>query len=166
MRAKTIMLAADRRWILVSLVFLAVVLEGCAATMGTGIGSTPSGSNHATFIWYANGASTGQMTATLDNGQTFSGPYFQITRTTDVTTLGPLWAGWGRPFGAWGDWGPSSEFVTQYTGRVVGNLGSPSGAHMRCNFDLARPDLGMAGGGLGQCELPNGVTIDAMFAAA
>jgi hypothetical protein len=104
------------------------------------------------------------MTAILDDGQTFTGPYFQIIRSTNVTTLGPLWAGWGPRFGPWPYWGPSDQFVTQYTGRVVGNFEGPNGTHMRCQFTLARPDLGMAGGGLGQCELPSGMTIDAIFA--
>ena len=60
--------------------------------------------------------------------------------------------------------GPS--FITHYTGRVVANLSAPSGVHMRCNFQLASPDAGMAGGGAGQCQMPDGKTIDATFPKA
>jgi hypothetical protein len=152
-----------RCWSPIPPVLLAVGLTACAATMGSGVGSTPSGVERATFLWRSSGASTGQMTATLSNGEAFTGSYFQITRETRVDTLGPLWTGWGPRFGPWGYWGPTDQFLTQYTGRVVGNLEAADGSHMRCRFTLARPSLGMAGGGLGECQLPNGMTIDAMF---
>src|SRR5207237_250679 len=79
--------------------------------------------------------------------------FFQVTRDTTVDSLSPLWAGWGRgPWGyGWNDWGAGPSFITHYTGRVVANLSAPSGAHMRCKFQLASPDAGMAGGGAGQC---------------
>jgi hypothetical protein len=35
---------------------------------------------------------------------------------------------------------------------------------MRCDFRLMRPSSGMAGGGMGQCQLPTGVIINAQFA--
>ena len=34
---------------------------------------------------------------------------------------------------------------------------------MRCNFALARPISGMAGGGIGECQLPSGTIIHAQF---
>jgi hypothetical protein len=34
---------------------------------------------------------------------------------------------------------------------------------MRCHFTLARPYSGMAGGGVGQCQLPTGTIIQAQF---
>jgi len=72
---------------------------------------------------------------------------------------------WG---GGWENWGaaPSTSFVTHYSGRVVANLGAPSGEHMRCKFQLAHPSEGMAGGGRGQCQMPDGKTIDATFPSA
>jgi hypothetical protein len=161
---------AMRRFTPFSAVLFGLGLSGCAATMGMGVGATPAGEQRTTFQWRSTGATSGQMTATLDSGQTFTGRYFQITRRTNFDTLGPLWAGWGPGFygpgsglGPWGYWGPTDQFLTQYTGRVVGNLQGPKGTHMRCRFTLARPDIGMAGGGLGQCQLPSGTTIDAMF---
>jgi hypothetical protein len=58
---------------------------------------------------------------------------------------------------------PSPDFITHYSGRVVANLAEPSGAHMQCQFQLVHPSDGMNGGGLGQCQLTGGTTIDANF---
>jgi hypothetical protein len=40
---------------------------------------------------------------------------------------------------------------------------TPSATHMRCKFQLVHPSDGMAGGGSGQCPLPDGKTVDASF---
>ena len=53
-------------------------------------------------------------------------------------------------------------FLTEYTGKVVANLAGPRG-HMRCRFNLIRPSAGMAGGGEGRCQLPDGTIINAEF---
>jgi len=34
---------------------------------------------------------------------------------------------------------------------------------MRCHFTLMSPTSGMAGGGLGECQLPTGTIIQAQF---
>jgi hypothetical protein len=34
---------------------------------------------------------------------------------------------------------------------------------MRCRFTLMQPSSGMAGGGTGRCQLPNGAVIQADF---
>jgi hypothetical protein len=34
---------------------------------------------------------------------------------------------------------------------------------MRCHFTLESPGYGMAGGGIGECQLPTGVIISAQF---
>jgi hypothetical protein len=108
------------------------------------------------------------MSATLSGGQSYSGQYFEITKDTTTDSVGPLWYGWVPGWGyggGWDYWGayPTPDFITHYTGRVVANLGSPSGAHMRCKFVLVHPDDGMNGGGSGQCQLPDGTSIDANF---
>jgi hypothetical protein len=56
--------------------------------------------------------------------------------------------------------------VTHYSGKVVANLAASDGKHMRCTFRLVHPDGGMSGGGTGQCQMPDGKTIDANFPAA
>ncbi|WP_404714336.1 hypothetical protein [Sphingomonas sp. MMS24-J13] len=105
------------------------------------------------------------MTASLSNGETYQGPYFQITRETHADTLSPLWFGWegrGRWRG-WSGWGPDEITSTTYSPRVFANLQKPSGEHMRCRFTLARPGSGMAGGGQGRCQLADGTVIDTDF---
>jgi hypothetical protein len=105
------------------------------------------------------------MTATESDGKTYTGQFFQITSDTTVDTLGPLWAGWGPGWrrGGWYDWNAGPEFVTHYSGRVVANLATPDGTHMRCKFQLVHPSDGMAGGGRGECQMPGGNSIDATF---
>jgi hypothetical protein len=147
-------------WILMPLLFTA----GCT-TMGTGYGTTAAGTNPVRFNWTSSDGLSGTMIATLTDGSVYAGSYFQITDTTTVDTLGPLWDGWGPGwgFGGWNYWDTSPDFVTHYTGRVVANLADPEGKHIRCKFQLMHPSNGMAGGGLGDCQLPDGKTIDASF---
>jgi hypothetical protein len=152
-------------------VALAALWVGACATMGTGVGETRGGGPGVNFSWKAQDAVKGQMTATLSTGEAFTGPLFQITSDTRVDDIGPLWAGWGRGrrwggLGGWGYWDAGPDFITHYSGRVVANLASADGDHMRCNFRLVRPASGMSGGGQGKCQLAGGKTIDATFPAA
>ncbi len=154
--------------------FLAFGAAACT-TMGTGTGEAPDQKLTANFTWTESGAVRGTMVASLSNGQVFQGPFFQITQESQVSDYGPLWTGWGAGWGwhrpwagwgwgwaGWGPWGPNDETITHYTGQVLANLQGPGG-FMRCNFTLARPSSGMAGGGLGQCQLPAGTMIQAQF---
>ena len=136
---------------------LLALAAGCT-TMGTGFGSTASGADPVTFSWKSSDDISGTMSATLTDGQTYSGQFFEITKDTRVDNLGPLWTGWGPRFGFGGfdSWDAGPSFVTHYSGRVVANLGTPSGVHMRCNFQLAHPSKGMAGGGRSGEELEAG----------
>jgi hypothetical protein len=144
---------------------------GCT-TMGVGTGATLSGADPVSFSWKQSGSVSGTMDATAPDGKTYSGQFFQVTKDTRVDSLDPLWVGWGRGWrGGWGgfgwrDWNSGPTFITHYTGRVVANLGAPSGEHMRCKFQLAHPSSGMAGGGRGQCQMPDGKTIDTTFPQA
>jgi len=122
---------------------------------GNGVGSTASGADPVSFSWKSSDSVSGTMSATLADGKTYSGQFFQITKDTTVNSVQPLWSGWSPGWGMWGggweNWGaaPSTSFVTHYSGRVVANLGAPRGEHMRCKFQLAHPSDGMAGGGRG-----------------
>lgn len=159
-------------------IFAAVtaVLAGSAAgcvTSGVGAGDLLSRGQAAEpvlFSWTSkDGGLSGNMVATLADA-TYSGPFFQITRQTVRDGLAPLWNGWTE---AWDDWPywyrpwPGTynitQFITHYSGKVVANLETHAGLHMRCRFHLADPIAGMSGGGQGECQLPGGRHIDAQF---
>jgi hypothetical protein len=152
---------------------LALAAAGCTTT-GIGTGQVVGTNVGATFTWTESG-NGGPMTAQLSDGRVFQGRFFQITQESRVSDYGPLWAGWGPGWGwhrpwsrwgwgwdGWGPWGPYDETITHYTGQVLANLAGPGG-YMRCHFTLARPYSGMAGGGVGQCQLPTGTIIQAQF---
>jgi hypothetical protein len=134
---------------------------GCS-TMRTGSGSGASGTNSVKLSWTGSGNVSGSMVATLANGETFTGQFFQITSslTDELGPQGPIWHQEGLY-----DVGPELQYVAHYTGRVVANLSRSDGAQMRCFFNLMRPVDGMAGGARGECQLPDGLNADAQFPA-
>ena len=157
-------------------VSLAAIAAAACTTSGVGFGQAATGNLGANFSWTETGGTRGTMVAQLSNGQVYQGPMFQITQEARVD-YGPLWNGWGPGWGwgggwggrhwgygwgGWGAWGPSYDTVTQYSGQVLANLQGPAG-FMRCHFTLMSPSYGMAGGGIGQCQLPNGQIINAQF---
>ena len=115
----------------------------------------------------------GTLTATLPDGETFSGRYLQISSDTDAETLDPYWGGWGVGWAGWGPWSddygawiPGEDvptFVRNYSGKVIATLIGDRGDRMRCRFRLADPENGMSSGGVGQCEVSGGAKIDAEF---
>jgi hypothetical protein len=155
---------------------VAIAIAGCT-TSGIGYGQAVAGNLNANFSWSETGGTQGTMIAHLSNGEVFQGQMFQITQESRVTDYGPLWAGWGTGWGwghgwggrswgwgwgGWGPWGPSDQTITHYSGQVLANLAGPGG-YMRCHFTLMSPSYGMAGGGIGQCQLPTGTIINAQF---
>jgi hypothetical protein len=145
----------------VGLLLLVALAAGCA-TMRTGSGSAVSGANPVQFGWTSRGNDSGSMTATFANGRTFTGQFSQITSdlTHELGPQGPIWHQEGLY-----DVGPSLQSVPHYTGRVVANLSGSNGAQMRCHFELMRPVDGMSGGAHGECQLPDGLSVDAQFPA-
>lgn len=143
----------------------AALLSACTTT-GVGTGET-AGGGAVSFEWSSDNATSGTMAATVTD-QTYSGRFFQITTETRVDDLEPLWVGWHNRFRDWPFWGDDfgPSFMTHYSGRVLANLVSPTGGHLRCNFRLVRPSTGMRGGGEGKCQTPDGSHIDATFPSA
>ncbi|HYR37500.1 MAG TPA: hypothetical protein VEQ87_24640 [Burkholderiales bacterium] len=145
-----------------------IALSACT-TMGTGTGSVAPGGEAVQFSWRStDGGVSGTMSAALKDGQTFSGPYLQVTSTTQSQALEPMWNGWEHGWGGWGGFGgfgtfPDTTFTTHYSGRAMANLQTADGQHMRCHFHLNHPDAGMGGGGQGQCQLKSGRSVDAVF---
>jgi hypothetical protein len=162
---------AARRVSLVAMVSAGLALAACT-TMGTGSGSTATGDQPVNFSWKSrDGGVTGTMSATLPGGETFTGPYLEITSTAQSTSFFPMWSGWSA---GWSDWswgfgGPAGfqdGTTTNYTGKVVANLQGSGALRMRCRFDLNDPPAGMGGGGQGKCQVAGGATVDATFPRA
>jgi hypothetical protein len=144
-------------------------LSGCATqSAGTGSGNVRGSRKPVAFTWQSTDNTSGDITATFGSGQVFKGRYFQITRDTRVERLDALWDGWGRPYPrtGWRYWDRDldRDFIKEYNGRVLANLRTDQGDHMRCRFTLKSPSRGMAGGGAGRCQLSDtGKEINAEF---
>jgi hypothetical protein len=137
-------------------VIASAFLVSACQTAGTGSGNVRGTRKPVAFTWQSTDSVSGDITATFGTGRVFKGTYFQITRDTRIDRLEPLWHGWGsRRRGGWRYWAadPGPEFVKTYSGRVLANLHSDDGEHMRCRFTLISPQRGMAGGGEGRCQL-------------
>ena len=148
---------------------VALAVAACATTGGgTGSGNVRGTRKPVAFTWQSSDSVLGDITATFGNGEVYKGTYFQITRDTRVDRLGPLWDGWGRPYrrASWRYWDRADErqFIKEYSGRVLANLRSERGDHLRCRFTLITPSRGMAGGGEGRCQnSETGQEINAEF---
>jgi hypothetical protein len=148
--------------ILCTLLFTTIALGGCT-TMGTGSGSVSPGGAPVRFAWKStDGGTSGTMSATLADGEAFSGPYLQITSVARSDDFDPMWMGWQPGWDDWAGWGP--YFSTLYSNRVIANLQGSATQRMRCRFHLNDPLEGMSAGGQGECQLGSGRSVDAVFA--
>jgi hypothetical protein len=145
-------------------------LAACTTTgiIGADIVSNGRAVQPVLISWKStDGSIDGSMTATLPDS-TYQGRFLQITRQSDANAMDPMWAGWQV---GWPDWGfggmPTGydfmQFTTIYSGKVIANLRNAGGDLMRCRFQVAQPDRGMAGGGTGECQLADGRTMQANF---
>jgi hypothetical protein len=146
---------------------LASTLAACTTTgVGTGQLTDTTGQDEAaSFTWISHdGGNSGDMTALLQ-GKSYQGRFFQITSQTVADTLtasqGYWRHGWydgpylGAPIG--GAF-PSRQFVTHYSGKVMGMLDAADN-HARCQFHLAEPAHGLSSGGQGECQLSGGGVV-------
>jgi len=130
---------------------LALCVTGCT-TMGTGAGTLRSSHAAVTFQWQSTDSVSGSMTATLADGRSYTGPYFQITSEMRTDNLS---------FGGWRHWRePSAGFTTYYSGQTLAYLKAADDSRIRCSFMLIHPARGFSGGAQGECELPDKNIID------
>ncbi len=163
---KTRCIVATRRACALGMVFaLALSLLACTS-MGVGSGSLLTDNTPVSFSWTStDGGNTGTLSAMVNSGAAFSGPFLQMTSTVRTEALDPIWRGWHR---GWGDWahggiGPMNAFATIYSGQVIANLQGPAEQRLRCRFHLNDPAAGMSGGGQGECQFNDGRTVQAVF---
>lgn len=151
---------------------LALGLGACATTgMGGGeLSRRGKADEPVLYSWRSSdGGITGTMVATLPDA-TYEGRFFQITQHTQRQIVAPLWDGWAEGWADWPYWGWGmhrpyewTQFATRYSGKVVANLQTGAGKHMRCRFHLAQPVRGMASGGDGECQVQGGGVVHARF---
>jgi hypothetical protein len=117
------------------------------------------------FAWKSGGDFTsGDITAQLVDGRTFTGTYLQLTATSTATAFAPYYNAWTSPgWGAPGMWyagtPTTTAFLTRYSGQVLAHLRAPSGQKMRCQFLLKQPEAGLEGGAKGDCQLSTGESV-------
>src|SRR5258708_31206983 len=129
----------SRRFTRAAVVLCAAVALSACTTMGTGTGSVSPSNEPVTFSWKStDGGVGGTLSAALKDGQTFSGPYLQVTSTTQSQAFDPLWTGWEYGWGGWGGFGPfpGTPFPTPYSRPLMANLQTVGGQDMRCPFHL------------------------------
>lgn len=117
------------------------------------------------FRWHSGSdASRGNIEALLPDGRRFAGTFVQPRSSQWYQDYDLYWGVWSGPWGAAGPWyrGPRTGFTTRYGDKALALLQAPDGARMRCEFVLFRPDLGLSGGGQGDCQLS---TNEEVFAA-
>jgi len=137
--------------------------------------TTPASQDHARFSWTSSdGGQSGDMKVALATGETFTGTFHQITRTTTATRIDGFYGSWyGGPWGypAWGwGWGGAwpyyddpRAFIVHYSGKVLALLHSSRGNAMRCRFELLDAVAGIDEGGVGECQIGDGRRITAWF---
>jgi hypothetical protein len=156
--------AALGRWLVVAGLLSGCTYSGAIAgrVEGRGMQPQPITMNYTTERFGAGGT----ISTELPSGEYFTGRYLQITSDTEANDLGPGWIGWGPWAPGWSDWGGDVDYATfiqKYSGRVIATLFGDRKNTMRCRFQLANPEEGMAGGGVGECQVTNGETIQAQF---
>lgn len=166
------MTSSLRRLAPASVALVALTLGACTTTgmVGGELARQGQADQPVLMSWKSHdGGNSGTMVATLP-GATYQGRFFQITQQTQQQWVAPLWDGWTvgwRDWPYWG-WGPGggyewTQFSTRYTGKVLANLQTDGGRHLRCRFHLAEPVRGMSGGGDGECQLQGGGIVYARF---
>jgi len=155
-----------------------VLLLGCYSTSGAASAKLiQPGANKAapvskaqtiSFVWKseAGAPEKGAISVMLPDGKRYAGMYRQVTHKYDSEYYAPMWTGWDPYWTRWSvPWDRNSvivdgdTWVTVYTDRVVARLNGPNQENMRCRFTLDEPESGMAGGGIGDCQLSNGLAV-------
>jgi hypothetical protein len=154
-------------------VAIAISLAGCVTTGSIGGRLSASGQPPVavTFSFQSDRfGEGGTLSVRLPNGEHFSGRYLQVTSTSTADVVrpitifwGPRWHHWGPFGGPWFDESDYTSFVTNYSGRVVATLFGDKGDTMRCRLQLINPQAGLGQGGVGECNVSNGGTIDVQF---
>ena len=161
---------------------LALALVACVSKPQTGLmvadWTPPAGSGIAqqrvTIAWESGTLTTGNMTFTLGRGgQRYVGSYLLIENTTNHLEVQPTFDLWDADSFSMGSapaanswfapgWGVS-DFVQHYDGRVVVGLHGNHDGNARCHFTLTDTNVGIPGGGSGECQVDDGGHLAVRF---
>ncbi|MCH2170516.1 hypothetical protein MK489_07010 [Myxococcota bacterium] len=165
----------------VLLALFPLALIACATTPQTGImparWTPPKDSGipeqTVTIAWESTAAKHGDMTFTLGRGgQRYVGSYLLMEQTASHLEVQPLYQIWdSASFGGWGDVGDPwfvpgwnvNAWVRHYDGRVVVGLHGNRGGNARCHFTLSNTEVGIPGGGTGECQISDGGHLSVRF---
>lgn len=119
----------------------------------------------ADFEWHRYGidAGSGDMRATFPGSHVYAGPFAQVRAQLETDATGTRFVAWLMPPWARDDpwFSPPSACEGVNSRALLALLTHRDGSALRCQFRLARPDAGIAGGASGRCQLSrDGSTFD------
>jgi hypothetical protein len=151
---------------------LALAGLGCASGAVTG-SVNESGRTAAPLVMKWNSGlfgESGKMSATMPDGEQFSGTYQVVKPGMSRSKLEPAWAGdepgeyQGRIDDTmWGAGRDTMSFLRNYQNKAIATLKGDRGTRMMCRFNLDAGGAGMGGGGNGECQTSKGAKITATF---
>jgi hypothetical protein len=136
---------------------LPLAVVGCVAE-GTGVGEAESAGRvigPAELEWKSDFAheSTGDISGRTPDGTEYLGRYFQVVKEPAA----PATVDWeGNP--SQYDSRANRRIYTSEMRAILRTLDARK--TIWCSFVLAKPTAGLAGGGTGSCQAPNGATIE------
>lgn len=151
---------------------LAAAGFGCASGPVTGRVALPGQPPTPLSMTWRSGlfGGSGSMSATMPDGERFSGTYQVVRAGMSRSSMHPAWTGDepGENQGQIDDtfWGAGRNqltFVRAHLNRAIATLKGDRGSTMLCRFDLAAGEAGMGGGGSGECQTSKGARITAQF---
>lgn len=153
-------------------VLFAVASLGCASGAVTGnVTETGRAASPLVMKWNSGlFGGSGKMSATMPDGEQFSGTYQVVKPGMSRSSLEPAWTGdepgqyQGRIDDTmWGAGRDTMSFLRAYENKAIATLKGDRGTQMLCRFNLDAAAAGMGGGGSGECQTSKGAKITATF---
>jgi hypothetical protein len=151
---------------------LGVAALGCASGPVTGRVVVPGQpATPLTMTWNSGlFGGSGKISATMPDGERFSGTYQVVKPGMSRTSLHPAWTG-DAPAdnqgqiddSMWGAGRDTATFIRTYENKAVATLTGDRGTRMLCRFNLDAGGAGMGGGGTGECQTSKGTKITTTF---
>lgn len=126
------------------------------------------------FHFESKTSTEGTMSTKLGGaGEQFHGRYVRLEEASKGEVVTTIYDGWSGPqWEVWqhdanGNWTAAATsiggFARFYSGKVVAILAGDRGSSMRCQMSLKEPQVGLAGGGEGNCQISSGGLLRLVF---